>query len=137
MRIKTGPRKDFISTLSTELLVTSPLSGSPRVLDEVFKLLLSQRLSTVISAVDWYHEEIMDICNLMSLGKKFNISASDVFWKNVIIQVDLTHGDACWRRPKTTRLQAFGIDWILTQYRAIPARWKEFGEKTREITCAT
>ncbi|QDS68644.1 hypothetical protein FKW77_001769 [Venturia effusa] len=122
---KTGPAKDMISTLPTELL------------DKMFNLILPHKLPIVIdpSVSSPYNDydlpsEVKDFCSLMSVCRQFHKSAKDVFWKNVVVSVDLTHDDIVQGERKITKLRAFGVDWAPTERRKIPCSWKALEEAT-------
>ncbi|TLD18738.1 hypothetical protein E2P81_ATG11648 [Venturia nashicola] len=118
---ETAPTKDMISTLPSEIL------------DKIFKNLLPEHLPIVIDELTRWNPgapTFLNLLRLMSVSRKFNKSATEVFWKNAYVEVVLIHSDAHSSKPKTTALKAFMVEWTSTKDCNNPSSWKNLEQQT-------
>jgi hypothetical protein len=95
------------------------ISGLPTELhDKIFEYLLPKNLPIFIEAESLCIPIVgRDLRVLMLVSRTINKSATDVFWTNTIVHVNLVHEDASSDRHKQTRLDAFGLAWNPTMKR--------------------
>lgn len=94
----------------------------------------------MIVHTDWYSndrsndhgQEIKDICNLMRVSGKINRTASDLFWKNVVVSARLIHGDTIRGEKNMPRFQAFLFHWSPPIDRNVPGRLQIAEQETLE-----